>query len=313
MTNPFGITEVDIPGALGAYEAGQTARVRRLLYQQQAETAQREADRRQRFDEILLGNATRPQPGGKGSSSSPAATAYANPVTQSPQDYGQSLAAAVTPAASAPSAPQGLEVPPDVMRQLVVLDPERANQIFTAFRAMDTATAERVQRANLFLANRAQWLLANVPQAQWQTEIQRMAPDLAAHGVSSEMISRFQATPQSLQGVIQDSMDVAHLAEAANPRPMVEPQGGRIIDVNRVGPNGAPRVISESPTVAGPNGEIYARPPSMSSQPAPQTAINPRTGQRLQLNPQTNQWEPVSNDAPAFRPGGAASGQQGFQ
>lgn len=311
MPNPFGITEVDIPGAIGAYEAGQTARVNRLLRQQQLQQAETEANRRQRFDEILLGNATSPKAG--------AAGAYAQaPAPNVGQQVANGVMGAVgvqpsaAPAPASP-APPTLEVPPDVMRQLAVLDPERANQIFTAFHAMDTASAERVQRANLFLANRAQWLLANVPQNQWQAEIQRMAPDLAAHGVSPEMISRFQPTPQSLQGLIQDSMDVAHLAEAANPRPMVEPQGGRIIDANRTDAQGRPRVISESPTIAGPNGEIYARPPQMSSQPVPQTAINPRTGQRLQLNPQTNAWEPVPNEAPAFRPGGAASGQQGFQ
>lgn len=42
-----------------------------------------------------------------------------------------------------------------------------------------------------------------------------------------------------------------------------------------------------------------------SQEPAPQEAVNPQTGERLRLNPTTQQWEPV----PA---GGAASGQSGF-
>ncbi len=312
MPNPFNITEVDIPGALGAYETGQNNRLLRMARQQQVAAAEREADRRQRFDEILLGNATRPD--GK----SGAAGAYA------PQT-GQQAASGIAPAAGAPPPtapaapppqPSGLpELTPDVMRTLAVLDPEQAGQIFTTLRTMDTAQRERMSAANLYLGNFAQHL-RGVPLAQRQAEIQRRAPDLLAHGITQEQIQGFTPDDTNLDYVIQSAMDVERLASRANPHPVPTTQGGSVVDTNSIDPQtGQARVLYESPTISGPGGETYPRPPAASGRPQPQTAINPRTGQRLQLNPQTNQWEPMPVEAPAFRPapGGAAAGQQGFQ
>lgn len=310
MPNPYGITEVDVPGVIGAYETGQNNRLMRLARQQQIAAAERQAERQQRFDSLLLGRST----DGKG-----ATGAYSQAATPQAEQVVSDLHGLPSPAPATPAAPpapptQPFRVPDEVLAQLVVLDPEQAAPIVNALRAMDTAQRERLSAANLYMANAAQHL-RGIPLAERAAELQRIAPDLLAHGITQQQLQSFTPDDRSLDYVIQSAMDVERLAQNANPHPMVEPQGGRIIDTNRTDPRtGRPVVMSESPTIAGPNGEIYARPPEASSIPRPQTAINPRTGERIQLNPQTNQWEPVPAEAPAFRPapGGAASGQQNF-
>lgn len=308
MTNPFGITEVDIPGALGAYEAGQTSRVNRLLRTQQLQAAERDADRRQRFDEILLGNATSPQ-GAKGG----AAGAYSQP--QPAQAPAAAMPSAPAAPAAAPPAQQTFDVSPDVLRQLAVLDPERAGQIVTALNSMDTAQRARLQAANIYMANAAQHL-RGVPMAQRAAEIQRITPDLLAHGITQQQLQGFTPDDNSLDYVVQSAMDVERLAQVANPHYMSMEQGASIVNVNARNAQGqpAPRTVAESPVVTV-QGMPYARPPEMSNMPQTRQARNRQTGQieTLQQNPQTGQWEPVT-EAPAFRPppGGAVSGQPGF-
>lgn len=263
MTNPYGITQVDVPGALAAYEAGQTNRVNRLYRQQQLQMLERQSDRQQRFDEMLLGSALTPQR--EGERPSPLMSAY------SPQNAGAALGESMaagsggmvgTPApAAAPTPSQGVNLPPEVMRQLAVIDPERANQIFTALNTMDTAQRQRMQASNLFLANTAQHLLANVPEAQWGAEIQRLVPTLMANGITQEQIAGFVPTAQNLRGIIQQSMDVERLASVANPRYMEVGPGADLLNVNARGPDGAPQpgVVYQSPTQMV-NGVPYARP-----------------------------------------------------
>lgn len=279
MPNPFGITEVDIPGALGAYEAGQTARVNRLLRQQQADAAEREADRRQRFDEILLGNVTRPQAGAKGAYTQPTAPNVGQQVSNG---INAAVGVPSMPAPAAPSAPS-YDIPPDVLRTLTVLAPERAGQIVTALNGMDTGQRARMSAANLYMANAAQHL-RGVPIAQRAAELQRIAPDLLAHGVTQQQLQSFTPDDNSLDYVIQSAMDVERLASVANPQYRNVGPGDDVINLNSRDVNGRPRAVYRSdvmtingvpyprptaPTVTAPTREL---PPGFVVQPANGTA-----------------------------------------
>ncbi len=324
MTGPYGIAQVDIPGVLGAYEAGQTNRTNRLYRQQQLQMLERQADRQQRFDEILLGNAARPQPGQPGSSGSApsggVAGAYATPgdvlgSSMSAGSGGMIGTAPAAPPAPAPAPQQATTIPDNLLRQMAFLDPERAGQIFTALRTMDQATSERVNRLNLTLANRAQHLLSNVPPEQWGTEIQRMAPELMQLGVSQEMLSDFQPTEQALRGVVQEAMDIERLAAVANQRPIEVGPGARLVDTQRRGGVTQAREVYTNP-VTMVNGVPYATPGAGQQYRDGETrTVNGTTYVR-----QGGVWraqgnaQPTSGEAPAFRPapGGAVSGQQAF-
>lgn len=286
-----------MPGAIGAYEAGQTSRVNRLLRTQQLATAQADADRRLQFDTELLKAHSRQQPSG-------AAGAYSG--QQAPQtpiqqlgtqmsQIGQGLPGMPAPASPAPSAPaqQSFDIPPDVLRTLTVLDPERAGQIVTALNAMDTAQRARLQAANVYMANAAQHL-RSVPLAQRAAEIQRITPDLLAHGVTQQQLQGFTPDDNSLDYVVQSAMDVERLGQVANPHYMSMDQGGSIIQTNARNAQGqiAPATIAESPVVTV-QGMPYARTPEMSN-------MHPTVTAPVRDLPPGFVVQPANGAAPAF-------------
>lgn len=288
MANPYGIAEVDLPGIYGAVSNLRSARVQQMLGQQQIRASEAALDRQGRIQQVLAGaygralNTGSQSEGangtGAGSSAAPAAAAPSSPA-----------------AAAAPVAPQSYQLPPEIQAQLIAIDPEQGGQIVQAFRQMDTAQRERMAAANGYLANFAQYL-TGIPVDQRPAEIQRRSPDLLSHGITQQQISSFTPDDNSLRYVIGSARDIEKLAEEAAPHPMVEPSGGRIIDTNRRDAQGRPVVISESPTITV-NGEVYARPPEMSSRPpatAPQVG-EVRRGYRYNggdpANPQS--WSPA--------------------
>lgn len=260
MTNPYGITEVDVPGVIGAYEAAQNNRMRRMMVQQQIQAAERSADRDQQFQTALLSALGRG--GGKGSSPASGAYGMPNPVTQTPQQYGEQFAdgmASPPAAAPAPAAQpsQSFSLDPATAAQLIALDPEQGARIVTAFREMGSAQAERMQRSNLYLANAAQHILS-LPQDQWAGEIQRITPDLISHGITQEQIAGFQPTRQNLEYLVGQAMDVERLAQVARPNYRNVGPGEDVINLNA--PPGTPPVYRSDVMMA--NGVPYSRPPT---------------------------------------------------
>lgn len=126
-------------------------------------------------------------------------------------------------------------------------------------------------------------------QASWDQTLQAAA----MAGVDISQVPRIwnDQTAQYAQGIV-------HIADAFKPQPSnvqlvpVQP-GGSVLQYNKQTGQTQPLVV--------PNDGSH--PVGATQAPAPVTAVNPQTGQRIQLNPQTNQWEPVQGGA-----GGNASG-----
>lgn len=319
--NPFGITEVSLPQIYGAVNENRMSRIQQMIGQQQVRTAEAALDRQNNIQRVLAGAFGRGQPSAQaGGQSRPMGGAYANPVTQSPQEYGQSIAAAATPAPAA--APRtGSTLSPETQAQLLAIDPEQGGQIVQAFRQMDTAQMERINAANGYLANFAMYL-SGIPMAQRQAEIQRRAPDLVAHGISQEQIAGFTPDDNNLRYVITSARDLEHLAAEA--RDTFTEVGGEVLSNNALRQRRPDErgVVFSSPYIPTPEG-LAARPgPGAPAAPARPPQVAPGTtesynGRNYRLN-QSGQWEdigPATGDAPAFRPGpgGAGSGQQGFR
>lgn len=305
MSGPYGITQVDVPGALNMLEQARSNRIRQMMLQRQLDQDERTADRETGVRTALARFAGTATPGKAGDTppASPAAPtgmagAYATPTA----------APTATPPASVPAvAPPSAAGAGDRQRlfsELLTLDPEAASRVMTAFSTMDTAERTRVAAAEGAIARLGLHLIANVPnEADWPAEIQRRASDLMAHGVTQEQITRFTPDRQSVMFRISQARDVEKLAEAVAPHPMVAPQGGSIVDTNTTDPTtGQPRVIYESPTVEV-GGVPYARPPSMSARNTPpqpgevrQTSRGPMRFRGGDYRDQNN-YEPVQGGA----------------
>lgn len=306
MPGPYGITEVDVPGILNAYEAGRANRIRQMVAQTQLQAAERTADREQRFREAAL--RLNGQGGGEkggGAQPSPIASAAgigvaANPYPTAVPAQGAPAIAGLAPPAAAPAMSPQAQPPVDrnaIFRDLIAIDPEQAQHVMTAFRGMDDAQHAASERANTAIAREAQFMLG-LPEAEWPGEFQRAAQSLRDAGVPVEAIQNFQLSRQGLERAVAQARDIEKLREEARPRLRNVEAGASVIDENRIGRTGDP-VVYESPLVRDSQGQVYRR------DTGPPEIVNPQTGERRRLNPQTNQWEPV----PA---GGAGSGQRGF-
>lgn len=314
MTNPYGMAEVDIPGVLGAYEAGQTNRVRRMMLRQQMEAAERQAER----DNAIRTTLARAFGGGGDGKTGSAAGAYTpsvGDIVGSSMNAGSGgMIGAPAPAAPASTSPGGAAGFRQFIPELLAagMEPSQVQALSQLDGAQASAAVERWQRvAPLLMAAREK----TSPEER-RAYIQQVLPQVAQLGIPQQEIEAILADPSDarLDAHLNLGTTMAQALEQSSPQLMAAPQGGAIVGVDRR--TGQPNVLYESPTIAGPNGEIYARPPAASGRTQPQTAINPRTGERLQLNPRTNQWEPISTQTGAAPdwpiPGGAASGQRPF-
>ena len=286
--NPYGITQVDVPGLLAVYQGAQDRRAQQMLAKRQQEAADRQADRDQRFDEILakgmgggMGGAYGSQPqapqGGMG-------TIYGGAQGQAPP--ADNPAPAMQPRTN-------FQLDPQTAAQLIALKPEEAGQIIGAFSKMNEAQHAASQQVNETLGRAAQYLLG-VPEQERAAELQRITPELLRHGIDPQQIQGFQPTNRNLESMVAQSRDIEKLREESRPKLRNVGPGDMIIDENRIGGSQSPTVY-ESPYIKGPDGAIYERPQSA---PQQQTAVNPQTGETVVYNPQSGQWEPMNSAPP---------------
>lgn len=282
MPNPFGITEVDIPGALGAYEAGQTARVNRLYRMQQLQMAEREADRQQGIQQVMArfsGGA-----GGKG-----AAGAYPSPAQP---NVGQQVASGINaaagvpqpPAAPAPARPQFRDAIPELLA--LGMEPAQVQALANLNDAQSASVVTHWQQLGPLYA-----AAARLPYEQRRAYIASVAPELEQLGVSREQSAAFDPTDANLSSHIALGTT---MAQALEPRLMsVE---GEVID-QRALPQATPGspVVFRSQYISTPQG-LAERPGGGSTQPAsaPPQVGEVRRGYRFNggdpANPQS--WTP---------------------
>lgn len=259
--NPYGIQQVDLPGVYGAVTAARDSRIRQMLAQRQIEAAEREEERNNGIRTVLARAYGGQQgQGGKSGTNSPSAQASGG-LAELFGSPSQPAPAAPAPIPSAaPAQPQGLS--PDIARQLIAIDPPQGAQIAQALRQMDEAQLARVAAANTALAQFGQYLIAEVPEAEWGAEIQRRAPELVARGVPQDQIARFQPNQRNVAFAVAQARDIEKLVEDARPRLRNVGPGDTIIDERN--PNAPP--VYESEYIQGPSGELFPRPGRQSPQ-----------------------------------------------
>lgn len=305
----YDVTPVNIPGVLGAYEAGRTNRIHQMLYQQQLQAAERQADRQSKFDGILAGAFARPAPAAASSSGSSGSTASPAPQGGVMGAYeGMSPpTAAAAPAATpldhptaapgvggAPAVQTGLS--PEVMQQLAIIDPEQATQLAAALRGMNDLQHQQTERTNQTLGREAAYM-RTLPLGVRMQELAGAAQRLIQAGVSQEMIAPYisgqtQLDDAHLDSMIAQARDIEKIIEDTRPRLRNVQAGDTVIDERN--PSGPP--VYESPYVRGPDGSMYNRPPSMRAPPA---VGEVREGHRFRGgNPaDPNSWEAIEGGA----------------
>lgn len=138
--------------------------------------------------------------------------------------------------------------------------------------------------------------LSRMPYEQRRQWLQQVAPRLVARGIPEEVITSYDPTDQNLQVDMALSQRVASESFTLGENQVRFDSDGR--EIAR-GPAARPRYYPIAP-----GGRLELDPSYQTSeQPQEVTATNPQTGERLRLNPQTGQWEPIQGGpAPAAGP-----------
>lgn len=237
--NPYGIQQVDVPGLLSVYQGARQARTQEMLARKQQEAAEKQADRKQRFGEILIKSL-----GGMEGvfGSQPQATGAQGSVPGFATPEAQPSVPPTAQAAAQPTARPSLQLRPETMAQLIAVDPDEAFNVFQAFSQMNEAQHRQSQRVNETLGRAAQHLLT-VPENERQTEIQRIAPILMEQGIDEAQISQFAPTERNLQFLIAQSRDIEKLREEFLPKLVPLEAGAGLYDVSPVNRGDVPRVV----------------------------------------------------------------------
>ena len=288
MAGPYGITQFDAAGVINNYQAMQQNRIQSLLLQKQTEKLERDAQTSAGI-QAALSRYT----GGKDESA-----AASSPSRPSGGAGGAALPEAPAASSAAPSAPRRPTAADRerLFSELMALDPQAAGQVFDAITKMDESQAKAASVKNELLGNAAQHLLGLAPD-QRAAELQRIAPILIEQaGIDPEKLRSFDPTNDTqLKFLVGQARDIEKIIESSQPKLRNVGVGDVVID-EKTG-----STVYESPVVQGPGGEIFSRPGAMSTKPPTATGPN---GEKIQLNPQSGQWEPVE--------GGQGSGSGGF-
>ena len=228
----------DMGAVLNAYTAGRQNRQQQMLLQRQIAREDRQLERDDKIREIYA-KITAPKPkGGDPTAAAPSiATPYSAPESTQPaprtgiegrpidQTYPQGSplspeqfkqpAVAEQPAQRQPHPsftadphPSWLASNESLINEMMTLDPKEAFGLREQLSKLDDQELEKTAQRNAAIAKAAMHLSSfGSPQAQ-QAELQRISPFLIEQGVKPEEIQNFELTPQNLQWVQMEGMDL---------------------------------------------------------------------------------------------------------
>jgi hypothetical protein len=226
----------DMGGILNAYTAGRQARTQQMLLQRQIA---REDKQQERDDAIrsVYARIQRPQSkGGDPTAAAPSITApYSAPAVETPRtgvegrpiDQGYPQGSPLSPepfkqpvvaeqpaqrqphpSFTAEPHPSWLASNESLINEMMTLDPKEAFGLREQLSKLDDHALEKTAQRNAAIAKAAMHLSSfGSPQAQ-QAELQRISPFLIEQGVKPEEIQNFELTPQNLQWVQMEGMDL---------------------------------------------------------------------------------------------------------
>lgn len=198
-SNPYGITQVDVPGLLGMHSQLKRQRLEDLYTQKKVEREDREFEREERKAGVMA----KLFASQKESDSAPAAdtATEAEPTPQAP-----------------PARADGLRINPDALRELATIDPEMAVK-FSEFAAKaDKADLERVAAHGEVKALAAKRLLQFPAGEARMQEFERIKPDLMARGFSEQDLAAADLSDAILSKDVTFGMSLKDLVSQEDAR-----------------------------------------------------------------------------------------------
>lgn len=178
MANPYGITQVDIPGMLGMHQQMKRQRLEDLYTAKKIELEDRKLQQEERRAGVIAKVF-----GGETKAESPVDTAPTEeeawarePQTQLPHN----------PVGTPPIRQDGLKINPAALQELATIDPELAMKFSEFAGKADKAQLEQVQRHGEVKAQAAKYLLQFPEGPQRQAALQKIASDLLARGFTEQ-------------------------------------------------------------------------------------------------------------------------------
>lgn len=241
-SNPFGITQVDIPSLLGIHQQAKQRRLEEMYKSRQFEIEERKQDRQDKKDAVLarvFAKGGDPSSGSVGAPiASPAGSAPTAPVAHPLDNHpiGQSL----------PARTDGLTLNQGALQELYALDPEAASQVQKMVYDADERTLKQATARGEAMAIAAD-ALRNLPAGQRQAEYQaHWAPWLADHGFGPQQLQNVDLSDQSLNRFWQQGRTLAQTIQDNKPDVRVLPAGATLYDMKAsrtVATNGAPQTL----------------------------------------------------------------------
>lgn len=280
--NPFGITQVDIPGIYGAVSNLRSSRIQQMLGQRQVEAADRQAERDNQVHSILA----KAYGGAQAAQSMPAAppaggtSSPAPPTTPAPMPPTNGAMPAVTPQGlpgadpSGAVAPQGFRIPPELAQQLIAAGPEGQQMLHSINTMSDEQLASAQHRLQALAPLYAQ--AAHIPYAPdngaaRRAFIRSVIPEIQSMGIDPQQATNWDPTDQALNAHMSFGQTTNDALEAARSHLMVAPMNSDIINPEDIDPaTHQPRVVYQSQFVGTPT-EPYVRPPTMRQPSRPLT------------------------------------------
>jgi hypothetical protein len=306
---PYGIEQVDVPGALGAYQAMQGNRIKMMMEQKQLEMM----DRQMQIQSSMMSagrdfvDRLYPSSGGAASGSSdssapsgpsPAQVSSAMSTAGSLPAVGSITAAnaAGQPAAVPSAAPSAgtmgssINLPPEsitnkaapMLAMYSFLNPDQAQAMGNVFEKMDAAQATQWKQKNGAIVNEFAGLL-QLPYAQRKAAIQQNIGDLQRLGYTPQQIAGFDPTDGNIRMEIGKHTDADHVMDLVNPHFENMRAGGAVSETQ---PYGSSSIVAQSPILNGPHGSVFATPPSANGLPVvstPQDAAKLPPGSKFRL------------------------------
>jgi hypothetical protein len=271
-----------------------------------------------------------PANGGAGGSAAPDAGYAPSQVTPTPEAgtsnlagaYPTTMGGATAPTApTAPTAAPATQHPPrqpydpDLLRKLVVLDPEMGSKIATAFKSMDETDLKLHQQKNDVMGAAAHYLERYPPEQRGQM-LQIIAPQLREAGWSDAEIAGANLTDNGLkayQGVAIDydkmiDNELAQREFMAGKTTPIAPGGGLAVTKPVIGPDGSVSSKTEFAVIPNTGGNTTGAPASTSHIPAEAQAY---LKQHPELRGQFDQKYGTGASA-SILGGGAGNGTGGF-